>query len=172
MFLVQMSLDVKKAEILKLDARAKDKEEAGADVTWCDPVVSCGAPQLCFSVVYPLFPKNIHRHVIGVMFTNFTNLDNERFCCPLQLSFPKLPVVLSFGMIVMWQTQCHSHQAHVECSMIQFSNSTIIHNNSEECISWFMKLGRRKKTPGMGGMKTHYPWFIHEASTNYPLQLT
>ena len=29
MFLVQMSLDVKKAEILKLDARAKDKEEAG-----------------------------------------------------------------------------------------------------------------------------------------------
>lgn len=28
MFLVQMSLDVKKAEILKLDARAKDKEEA------------------------------------------------------------------------------------------------------------------------------------------------
>ena len=30
MFLVQMSLDVKKAEILKLDARAKDKEEAGA----------------------------------------------------------------------------------------------------------------------------------------------
>ena len=97
MFLVQMSLDVKKAEILKLDARAKDKEEAGADVTWCDPVVSCGAPQLCFSVVYPLFPKNIHRHVIGVMFTNFTNLDNERFCCPLQLSFPKLPVVLSFG---------------------------------------------------------------------------
>ena len=33
MFLVQMSLDVKKAEILKLDARAKDKEEAGADVT-------------------------------------------------------------------------------------------------------------------------------------------
>jgi len=33
MFLVQMSLDVKKAEILKLDARAKDKEEAGEDVT-------------------------------------------------------------------------------------------------------------------------------------------
>ena len=30
MFLVQMSLDVKKAEILKLDARAKDKEEAAA----------------------------------------------------------------------------------------------------------------------------------------------
>ena len=33
MFLVQMSLDVKKAEILKLDARAKDKEEAGGKRT-------------------------------------------------------------------------------------------------------------------------------------------
>ena len=34
MFLVQMSLDVKKAEILKLDARAKDKEEAGLLAKW------------------------------------------------------------------------------------------------------------------------------------------